>query len=297
MIEAAVSKAVTTAVSNREARACEIVSARAAGGGCINSACHLELTGSLQLFLKYNPNAPADMFAKEAAGLELPRSAQSIRIPKVYYVTPPEDGAQFLLLEDVLVLSTNPTTLCDTLGQGLAGIHRVSSEYYGLGSHNYLGPTFQRNDVSPSWADFFVTHRLAYMLELMERRNFANDNLRHFHDFLPRAHAVLSSKAAEPPSLVHGDLWGGNVLDTSAGEHVLIDPAVYFGDREVDLAMTRLFGGFNSRFYEEYEEAFPLQDGWRERQDIYNLYHILHHALLFGGGYFQQAKTILKHYF
>jgi fructosamine-3-kinase len=296
LITAEVQAAIEQAVSAQEGKAVRIRNARAASGGCINQAYHVEFTSGLHLFLKYNKSAPAGLFAREAEGLELLGSARSIRVPDVYCVTGGRATIPFLLLEDVSVSSSvapeweNPLQL----GGGLAGVHRTTAESYGLETDNYLGPTLQPNGWHVNWPSFFCEHRISYMLRLLEVRAVPASELRVFRDALPRMHAVLAQAEPEAPSLVHGDLWSGNVIAAATGHPVLIDPAVYFGDREVDIAMTRLFGGFDADFYAAYDEAYPLREGWQERQDIYNLYHLLHHSLLFGGSYLSQARRVAE---
>ncbi|MGI8905165.1 MAG: fructosamine kinase family protein [Candidatus Sumerlaeaceae bacterium] len=298
MIPATLAEAVQRLVTERERKSIRISASRTARGGSINSAVHLECSNGMHLFLKYNDEAPADMFQKEARGLQLLASANSIRVPAVYYTTPADAPQQFLLLEDVLAQGPERSSKSAfmSLGAGLAGVHRMTSHLYGLDQHNYLGPTRQPNNVSDNWASFFVEHRLQYILDLMAERGCDQTELTVFRDFVPAVQELLDERIPEPPSLVHGDLWGGNVLHTRSREPVLIDPALYYGDREVDIAMTRLFGGFSNEFYADYEAAYPLTEGWRERQDVYNLYHLLHHALLFGGGYLTQASNIVKRY-
>jgi fructosamine-3-kinase len=178
------------------------------------------------------------------------------------------------------------------LGEQLAALHRVQAKAFGLEASTYLGPTAQKNDPHTDWPTFFWTRRLEPMLRAARERDLP------IHLPTGAQERILAALDHQPAaSLCHGDLWGGNAAqDAASGEPVIFDPAVSYADRETDLALTRLFGGFPPGFYRAYTEAWPLLDGHPERRDIYNLYHLIHHALLFGGGYAQQSQSILNRY-
>ena len=176
------------------------------------------------------------------------------------------------------------------MGERLAAMHRVQSDQgFGWDQNNTIGSTPQKNPWTEGWIEFFTEHRLRYQFQLAHRRGS------HFsrQDALLAAIPHLLAGYTPQPALVHGDLWSGNAAVTQTGEPVLLDPAVYFGDREVDIAMTELFGGFPAGFYQGYEAAYPLEAGYPRRKVLYNLYHILNHFNLFGGGYGSQANRMI----
>jgi fructosamine-3-kinase len=178
------------------------------------------------------------------------------------------------------------------MGQGLAALHRNSAEYFGFTSDNYIGRTPQPNPPTRSWIEFFREQRLAFQLDLAISKGFEflRDDGRRL---LSQLDAMFAGH--DPvPSLLHGDLWGGNWASLNSGEPVIFDPAVYYGDRETDLAMTRLFGGFGDNFYTAYQAAWPMSVGWQRRSELYQLYHVLNHANLFGIGYARDAQLRIK---
>ncbi len=268
---------------------------RPAGGGCINRASLLVLEDGTTAFLKWNPSAPPDLFQREAEGLEALARPNAIRVPKVLGYGRRTRG--FLLLENLGEAPRESAPrgerrFAEELGRGLAALHSAACSRFGFDSDNYIGPTPQANGWMDSWEGFFVERRIRPMLRLLGRENVGLSSAQEDR-FCDRIGALLS-RAAEPPSLLHGDLWGGNVMRCANGEPALIDPATYCGNREADLAMTELFGGFPARFRSAYEEVKPLAAGYEERRDIHNLYHVLNHAILFGGGYAGQAAAVIR---
>jgi protein-ribulosamine 3-kinase len=292
-----------TAASEFWGAAVKILSFRTVSGGCINQAFSLEFSNGQRAFLKTNADAPTDLFLKEAHGLQALGKC-NVRVPFVIHAEVGGTvGPGFILMEDVSASTTSARVVkgasdyWERLASSLCAIHKHTAEAFGFCEANYLGPTMQYNEPSRNWAEFFLVHRLEYMLGLLERKRGIGDACVSIRRCLPDLHAVLSQRSDEiSPSLLHGDLWSGNVMSSGAGDPVLIDPAVYYGDREADLGMTELFGGFPSVFYAAYSAQLPLADGYEERRDIYNLYHVLHHALLFGGGYLRQALETCKHF-
>lgn len=197
---------------------------------------------------------------------------------------------QFLLMEWIEQGGTSSEMQYD-LGRQLAQLHTESSDFFGLEYDNYIGSLSQSNRQCNNWTDFFITERIEPLLALALDKNLISTSLiPHFR----RLYKVLPSLyPAEKPSFLHGDLWSGNIMASNSGQPILIDPAVYFGHREMDIAMTGLFGGFTSDFYAGYEDGFPLEKGWQHRLDFWNLYPLLVHLNLFGTGYLPQIKSIL----
>ena len=262
-----------------------------ASGGCINHGGKVT-TSSGTYFLKWNDLKKfPGMFVAEARGLSLLRGAAAVSVPAVIRVG--EAAAfQYLLLEHIEA-GRQRTKYWENFGSGLAAMHRKSADNFGLDHDNYIGSLPQQNKLQSSWVVFFIEQRLRPQLQMaIERAKVSNAVLKKFEQFFIKARSLFP---AEPPALLHGDLWGGNIMTSSQGEPCLIDPAVYYGHREADLAMTHLFGGFHPSFLDSYVEAYPLQPGYEERLDIYNLYPLLVHVNLFGGGYLSQVVSILDH--
>lgn len=259
-------------------------------GGCINNGGRLTTSRGI-FFIKWNhAKRYPGMFMAEAKGLELLASADVIRVPKVVGVSENQDY-QFILLE-FISSQKHSAHYWELLARQLAKLHMKSGEYFGLDHNNYMGSLPQYNDVKKSWVDFFITQRLNVQLKIaIDSQAIDEFVLKKFEKLYQKISSILTD---ENPSLIHGDLWGGNLLTDENGNPCLIDPAVYFGNREVDLAMTQLFGGFANEFYEVYQEVYPLPKGAQERFDIYNLYPLLVHVNLFGQGYLNQVLNILN---
>jgi protein-ribulosamine 3-kinase len=230
------------------------------------------------------------MFEAEAVGLaELARPGV-IRVPRVYDVGENDTGA-FLLMEWLDLGEATPA-VSTALGNKLAALHRVTGERHGWIRENTIGLTPQHNRPSDDWAEFFGEHRLAYQLDLAASQGFTGELQSLGSEVLRGLHDILKNRDPEP-SLLHGDLWSGN-WSSCDGEPVIFDPAVYYGDRETDLAMTRLFGGFDHHFYEAYEASWALAAGHERRLPLYQLYHVINHVNLFGGGYVSQAIGLMR---
>ena len=259
-------------------------------GGCINSCFRLE-TSSGNLFLKYNfASRYPKMFDAESRGLRLLHKAGAIPVPQVIASGEIRD-LSYLILEwiDTGVREKN---FWKKFGGMLAKLHRNDSENFGLDHDNYIGSLAQSNRQSDSWIHFFIQERLEPQIRIARDAGVMNSSLvKMFSNLFIRLPGMIPG---ERPSLLHGDLWSGNFLVGKGGGAAVIDPAVYYGHREMDLAMTKLFGGFDSGFYEAYEESFPLQEGFDSRVDIHNLYPLMVHVNLFGGGYLHQVQSILK---
>lgn len=259
---------------------------RAAGGGCINSAQIIEGSDGRRYFVKTNRASRLAMFEAEAQGLEAIRATGTVRVPRPICSGSSGDEA-WLVLE---YLEMGGRGSAAELGHRLAALHRHTWDRYGWQRDNTIGSTPQINTPCEDWTAFYRERRLGYQFALAARRGAPRR-------LLERGERLLAGLAGffaghrPAPSLLHGDLWGGNFA-YSGGEPVIFDPAVYFGDREADLAMTELFGGFPGDFYAAYREAWPLEAGYRVRKDLYNLYHVLNHFNLFGGGYLTQAEQM-----
>lgn len=255
-------------------------------GGCINGATMLEAEGR-RFFVKHNDSSRLEMLKAEAEGLGELAAAKAVRVPSVV-CWGADDGVAFLVLEWLELSAAGPRAQ-STLGKQLATLHRVTRPQFGWYRDNTIGATPQENSFSDDWVNFFRDHRLGFQFELAARHGF-----RQFGANGERLLTSLDqffSDHAPQASLLHGDLWGGNMAETTAGEPVIFDPAVYFGDREADLAMTELFGGFSDSFYRSYNDTWPLASGYETRKHLYNLYHILNHLNLFGRGYLAQAEN------
>ena len=260
-------------------------------GGCIHRA--LSLTGPAgRYFIKLNDTSWADAFAAEAEGLDAIAASRSIRTPAV--VCCGSDGRSSWLVLEWLNLGgqQSPERLGLGLGLALAAMHEVCGSGYGWHRDNMIGGLPQRNAALGSWADFWCHQRLGVQLEFAAARGLTSV-VAHRDAIFTRAQELLIHH--EPaPSLLHGDLWSGNAAYDAAGTPVVFDPAVYYGDAEVDIAMTALFGGFPPSFYAAYRRVHPPTPGHAVRRDLYNLYHVLNHANLFGGGYVTQAETMIR---
>jgi fructosamine-3-kinase len=258
-------------------------------GGCINNGGKI-LTNRGAFFLKWNSAMKfPGMFAAEGKGLRLLASKNAIRIPQV--INSFEQGDyQYIMLEFIESRQRSPH-YWHLLGQKLALLHKNTHEYFGLDHDNYIGSLHQQNQRSGSWIDFFITHRLNVQLAIAVDQGSTEKSLvKKFETLYKKLPSILTN---ERPALVHGDLWSGNLITDDQGQPCLIDPAVYYGHREVDLAMTQLFGGFSSEFYDSYREVFPLAPGSRQRFDLYNLYPLLVHVNLFGKAYLRQVLDII----
>ena len=230
------------------------------------------------------------MFEAEAAGLAELRSAGAVRVPEVFDVGTDADGA-FIEMER-LALRRGGDHDAAALGEQLAALHRHTAEQHGWHRDNTIGLTPQPNPQNSNWIEFFREHRLRFQLGLVEQKGYGGE-LQELGEALAVRLDKLFDSYDPAPSLLHGDLWAGN-WGVADGVPVVFDPAVYYGDRESDIAMTQLFGGFGSAFYREYERAWPLAEGSSRRLELYKLYHVLNHVNLFGAGYLDQALSILR---
>jgi protein-ribulosamine 3-kinase len=282
-----------------EARFGHVREARPVGGGSINAVLRLELPDG-PAFLKYAPDAPAGIFPAEARALRALRAAAGtgLRVPDVLAAhDPAAEGAPgepgWLLLEWIEPGAPGPG-YDERLGRGLAALHRPAGGRWGWEEDNFIGPLPQSNAAAPTWAEFWRGRRLEPLLRRARDAGYADD-AREWARLLDRLLDLLAPAEEDGPALLHGDLWGGNVLPAATGEPCLVDPAAYRGHREVDLAMSELFGGFTARFRAAYHEARPLLPGYREgRRAAYQLFYLLVHVVLFGGGYVVRTRAALR---
>jgi fructosamine-3-kinase len=258
------------------------------GGGCINQASRVRY-GDTTYFVKLNAASGYDMFAAEAKGLEELRLCNALKTP-VPVCAGSDSQSAWLVMEN-LALGGHGCTA--GLGEGLAEMHCITRDRYGWELDNTIGSTPQENAWMDDWLDFWRKRRLRFQLELAAR-NGAGSGLLSKGEALLDTFPRLFDGYTPQASLLHGDLWSGNYACTSAGEPAIFDPAVYYGDREADIAMTELFGGFSQDFYAAYNNSFPLDSGYSVRKTLYNLYHILNHFNMFGGGYLGQAQRMIE---
>ena len=260
------------------------------GGGSISTAMKATLSDGEIVFVKVSPQQ-TDMFPKEANGLRELAKADAVRIPAVIFA-----DEKILVLEFLPPSSPpNRKLFFEEFGRQFAALHRCTSSSFGFFEDNYIGSTPQQNlPLSSSWKEFYYTRRLQYQFLLAEENGYVNAELRRCFDALGRRMEELVPDDGEPPALLHGDLWAGNFLCMEGARPAIIDPAVYYGHHEADLAMTLLFGGFGDSFYSAYAEAYPLNPGWQRRMELYKLYHLFNHLNLFGEGYYGQVLRTMQ---
>jgi fructosamine-3-kinase len=271
-----------------------IISGSSLSGGCISNAYKIKTDAGSEFFLKINDDSPNKMFVNEANGLIEIKKAGVIRVPEVILF---DDN--FILLEFIRSGNKNKSFFTD-FGRSFAMMHKFSGEKYGFYEDNFIGSNPQKNipdeTESNDWVNFYFNKRILYQFKLAEKNGYADRELREGISGLEKRIEDILGNSTEPPALLHGDLWGGNYIVDEKGNACLIDPAVYYGHREADLAMTKLFGGFSSEFYIAYNDCFPLQDGFEYREPVYKLYHVLNHLNLFGSGYYSQAVSLIYYY-
>ncbi len=280
---------VASAIGNATQRWFALRCTTPIGGGSINEAFRLETTDGERYFLKLNDARHYPMFVTEGAGLDAIGATRTLRVPRpiVHGVT----GEQSFLVLEYLELSPRGDT--KLLGEQLAALHRCTDKGFGFVHDNFIGTTPQPNAWADNWIDFWHRQRLGFQLRLAAENDLGGQ-LQGLGERLLDALPAFFAGYTPQPSLLHGDLWGGNHGYLADGTPAVFDPAAYYGDRECDLAMTELFGGYPASFYDAYRAAWPLDAGYATRRELYNLYHILNHANLFGGGYVQQAKQTMQ---
>lgn len=292
MLTAELKKSVESLLSAKKNSVVQILESTGLGGGCINKAFALK-TNVGKYFIKFNSAAAyPGMFEKEAAGLKILKETGTIAIPEVIGFGASENYT-FLLLH---YIESGPEgrNFWTEFGTGLADLHRNSSEYFGLDHDNYIGSLAQSNRKHSGFYSFFISERIEPQLRNLRNKGaFSHNDTRYFDSLFNSLHNIIP---LEKPALIHGDLWSGNFMIASDGSPCLVDPAVYYGHREADIAMSRLFGGFHPEFYHAYNHAWPLEKDWEKRTDIFNLYPLLVHASMFGGSYAGQVLRIIRQF-
>jgi fructosamine-3-kinase len=256
-------------------------------GGEIND-CYMVSNGDQRYFIKKNSKSSLPMFLTEVQGLQQLALPHEVDVPKVIHVGTTKD-CSFLVLNFLPTKPISNSTSLFSFGAQLAKHHLWGEQAeYGFDDDNYIGTTLQPNEWNRKWCTFFSEQRLGWQLQLAKEKGI---NLGNISNIVANAKSLLSNRQPRP-SLLHGDLWNGNV-SISVNGPIMYDPACYWGDHECDIAMTELFGGFSDSFYQGYESVNPLSEGYQDRKELYNLYHILNHCNMFGGDYLSHAQKII----
>ncbi len=280
-------EAIARIISDTTGETFTVCEQHSVGGGCINSAFRIA-DGERSYFVKLNDTDKLAMFEAEADGLREMAAAGAIKVPDAV-ATGIAEGQAFIVMEALLLGGSG----CGArLGQELAALHRTTQARFGWYRDNTIGSTLQVNSENANWLSFWREQRLGAQLKMAAARGGGSGLQRKGQQLLAGL-SFFFMDYTPIPSLLHGDLWSGNYAFCRDGTPVIFDPAVYYGDREADIAMTELFGGFGRDFYEAYNEAWPLDAGYALRKNLYNLYHILNHYNLFGGGYGGQAEAMI----
>jgi fructosamine-3-kinase len=267
----------------------QIQNKKSIGGGSINSAYQVTGNDGQLYFIKLNTASLEFMFQVEFDSLNELLQIDTIQIPRpVCFGT--ADSKSYLVLE---YITMNPSGDQQQLGYALAQMHKITASQYGWYQNNIIGSTPQSNNMQPDWLTFWREERLLPQFKMLYEKGYKNQ-LQPLSDKLLNNLGSLLANHKPPASLLHGDLWSGNYAFDDQGRPVIFDPALYYGDREADLAMTELFGGFSQDFYQAYNEAWPLDNDYNQRKTLYNLYHILNHANLFGTSYLNQAISMMQ---
>ena len=281
---------ITETLINNLSKEVEINAVQPVGGGSINQAARLETTAG-KYFVKWNrANAYPEMFEFEMKGLELLRNTGTLEIPET--LAAGTSGNDAFLVMEWIAGGKRRADFYGDFGQRLAKLHRNTAYRFGLDYDNYIGSLSQQNNWHDVWTAFFIEERMMPMVKMArDNGNFGQDVVRRFEKMYSRLNEIFPK---EPASLMHGDLWGGNHITGSNGSVCLIDPAVYYGNREMEIAFTRVFSGNPSEFYAAYNAEWPLQPGFTEREGIYQLWPLMVHVNLFGNSYLPPVKSILR---
>lgn len=281
--------AITQHIEDATGRPFQISSVHPVGGGDINAAYRIQ-SQQTAYFVKLNRPDREAMFGAEFAGLKAMAATGTVRVPCPITFGCSTESA-FIVLE-FLELEHKSVKADELLGQQLAAMHLQTQAFFGWHRDNTIGSTLQPNGRCPDWVTFWQERRLGFQLRLAVENGYLG-HLQKKGEQLNTSLPAFFETYHPTPALLHGDLWGGNASADDLGQPVMYDPACYFGDREADLAMTELFGGFSACFYAAYHETFPLDAGYAQRKILYNLYHILNHLNLFGPGYLRQAESMM----
>src|SRR3972149_355889 len=286
---------LSTTIRNKieEKSGTKIKSVSSVSGGCISNAYRITDENGNNYFLKCNPS-PKDLFIKESNGLTELKKADLIRVPEVI------DSNEEFLLTEFIASGSRSKNFFENFGRSFAQLHKYTGKKFGFYENNYIGSNPQLNMPDESeendWVAFYFNKRILFQFKLAEKNGYAKKELIEGISFLEKNIHKIIGDSLEPPSLLHGDLWSGNYIIDENGNACLIDPAVYYGNREADLAMTKLFGGFSNEFYISYKENYPLPAGYETRENLYKLYHVLNHLNIFGSGYYSNIISLIKYY-
>ncbi len=278
----------------------EVIDVQPASGGCISTANVIRLSDNQTYFLKFLEHAPAEFFTAEAAGLSELRAAKAMIVPEVRH-TATDDTVSWILME-ALTQGAQSRDAEEEFGRGLAKLHSCRGSRFGFSADNYIGLTPQKNlpssakdgsgEAELSWEEFFLQYRLLLQIRLGQKNSWFTETFADTFKAIENVVLRLLSEYPEPPTLLHGDLWSGNIFWSTKGP-ALIDPAVYYGNREADLAFMQLFSSPPRRVLQAYEEMLPLSPGFEDRKVVLNLYHLMNHANLFGGSYIGSVRETL----
>ena len=282
---------ISTQISDSTGRNFQAENVNRVAGGCINTTLIID-DGAASYFVKLNAAQCLPMFAAETDGLRELAAANTLRVPSPM-CHGKDDVYSWLVLEHLPIPGSRDNADWKRLGRGLAMLHRHGHELYGWHRSNTIGSTEQVNTVSANWTDFVREHRIGFQLKLAAQNGYGGRLQARGERLLDQMSAFFREYVPEA-SLLHGDLWSGNIGFLGDGEPVIFDPAVYFGDRETDIAMSELFGGFDGTFYQAYQSEWPLDRGFHTRKHLYNLYHLLNHLNLFGQGYLAQCEATIN---
>jgi fructosamine-3-kinase len=285
-------RCVGAAIADRTRHPFTLTHVRPVPGGCINDTAVIS-DGDVSYFVKLNSAQCVEMFEAEADGLHELSGAEALRVPSPVCFGTFHQHA-WLVLEYLGTVTSHTSADWRLAGRGLAIMHRQRQEAYGWHRNNTIGSTPQKNDYCGDWVEFLRKQRIGYQLDLAARNGYDGHLQMLGRSLLERLPGLFTNYVPDA-SLLHGDLWSGNIGFVEGGQPVVFDPAVYYGDRETDVAMTELFGGFAQDFYRGYEEIWPLDHGYRFRKHVYNLYHLLNHLNLFGSGYLSQCESLIAH--
>ena len=279
---------ISQAIAKATQKSFKVEDTRSVSGGCINQGYQIK-GDNQEYFVKLNQASKVEMFQAEALGLQQMIATKTLVVPQP--ICWGVAGSSSYIVLEWLDLGRGNSSGWQEMGKQLALMHKGGTNpQFGWNLNNTIGSTPQINDWKDNWADFFAEQRIGYQLNLAKRKDSGFSNVEQ----VVRAIRVQLADRQPTASLVHGDLWSGNADVTADGQPTIFDPASYYGDREVDIAMTELFGGFPASFYQGYNQQWQLEPNYKNRKNIYNLYHILNHFNLFGGGYGHQAQRMIR---